>query len=484
MKQHLLLWAFLIAQTAVAQNVRLDPLPSNTTQDEFAPAITNHGRSIYFTREVRGKGQRLTSKQRSSNGWTTDELLRGDANDATHAGTATLTPDGQMIIFAAYDHDVKGLGRTDLYMARLSNGRWNDVTNLGPNVNSDAYDSQPSLSADGRTLYFVSDRPGGKGGTDIYVSTYDGTSWSKAVPVQGINTAADEMSPSIAADGTTMYFGSNRPGGAGGYDIYVCKIGTNGARDIKPLASPINTSADELFYVAVPNSDQAFMSRNTADGAWGNFSVVPNPFPSDPVTLVEGTVKNKVTGAPVGAAITITDLTTGKRVASLRSDDVTGEYFVTLNSGRVYSVTAAAPGYLFHSDRYEVPPGAKGATVKQDIMLSPLAEGSDRLLVFFDFDKAELKSESFAELERVIEFLRENPNVKLSFDGHTDGQGTDEYNDALSQRRADAVRAYVTAAGIDAKRVQAKGYGKRRPIADNSTDEGRARNRRVEMRIL
>ncbi len=480
----LVLTALLVAASSYAQEVRLFPLPSNTSQDEFAPSITNHGRTLFFTREVRGKGQRLTSKQRSSDGWTSDDLVRGDVNDATHAGSAALTPDGQMMIFAAYEHDEKSFGRTDLYVARLQNGKWKDVTNLGPSVNTDAYDSQPTLSADGRTLYFVSDRPGGQGGTDIYTSSFDGSNWSKAVPLSGVNTSSDEMSPTIAADGTTLYFGSNRPGGQGGFDIFVGKVSAGAVRDIKPMAAPINTSADELFYMGVPNSDQAFVSRMNASGDWDNFSVVPNPFPSNPVTLVEGTVKNKLSGAPVGANITITDLTTGKRVANMRSDDVTGEYFVTLNAGRVYSVTASAPGFLFHSDRYEVPPGAKGATVKQDILLSPIADGSDRLLVFFDFDKTELKSESFAELERVIEFLRENPSVNISFDGHTDGQGTDEYNDNLSQRRADAVRSYVTAAGVDTKRVLAKGYGKRNPVADNTTDEGRARNRRVEMRIL
>jgi outer membrane protein OmpA-like peptidoglycan-associated protein len=480
----LTLTVLLFAATCFAQEVRLYPLPSNTAQDEFAPAITNHGRTIFFTREVRGKGQRITSKQRSSDGWTSDDLVRGDVNDAAHSGSAALTPDAQTMIFAAYDHDEKSLGRTDLYTARLVGGKWKNVTNLGPAVNSNAYDSQPTLSADGRTLYFVSDRSGGQGGTDIYVSTFDGSQWSKATPLLGVNTASDEMSPSIAADGTTLYFGSNRPGGKGGFDIYVGKVGTSGVRDVKGMAAPINTAADELFYTSVPNSDQAFVSRLNSSNDWDNFGVVPNPFPSDPVTLVEGTVRNKVTGTPVGANITITDLTTGKRVASMYSDDATGEYFVTLNAGRVYSVTASAPGFLFHSDRYEVPPGAKGSTVKQDIMLSPIADGSDRLLVFFDFDKTELKSESFAELERVIEFLRDNPKVNISFDGHTDGQGTDEYNNQLSQRRADAVRAYVTAAGVDAKRVAAKGYGKRNPVADNATDEGRARNRRVEMRIL
>lgn len=473
-----------ICTCAIAQNVSLYPLPTNTSSDEFAPAITNHGRKIIYTRDKGSNGQRLLIKERSTDGWTDEGELRGDVNDGSHVGTATLTPDGQYMIFAAYKHEVAGQGRTDLYSAKLVDGRWKQIQNLGTAVNSDSYDSQPTVSADGRTLYFVSDRAGGKGGTDIYVSTFDGTQWSKAVPLEGANTASDEMSPSIASDGTTFYFASNRAGGAGGFDIYTGKIRNGQLSSMQAMKAPINSAADEMFYNAVPNSDQAFLSRMSNNKDWDNFSVSPNPFPSDPVTLVEGKVTDKLTANALGADITITDLSTGKKVATLRSDGTTGEYFVTLNAGRVYSVTASAPGYLFHSDRYEVPPGAKGSTVKQDIQLSPIADGADRLLVFFDFDKSELKSESFAELERVIEFLRSNSSVKVRFDGHTDGQGTDEYNDQLSQRRADAVRSYVVAAGVVEQRLSAKGHGKRSPVTDNTTEEGRARNRRVEMRIV
>ena len=157
---------------------------------------------------------------------------------------------------------------------------------------------------------------------------------------------------------------------------------------------------------------------------------------------------------------------------------------MTLSPGRVYSVTASTKGYVFHSERYEVPPGAKGKTVKKDIYLSPLADGGDQLLVFFDYDKSELKSESFPELERIIELLRENPKVRLRFDGHTDDQGSDEYNEKLSQRRAEAVRDYIVAGGVPTARLEARGLGKRKPMMQGSTDEARASNRRVEMKVI
>lgn len=483
-----LLLMMMMSTFGLAQQVQVLPLDHNTSDDDVAPSITGHGRVLVVTRDEGGEGQRLFRMERSSGGWTSPGELGGDVNDAVHAGAASLTPDGQFMVFSAYDHDAGGNGRTDIYSARLIDGKWKNVMNLGSGVNSTAYDAQPSISADGRTIYFSSDRPGGKGGTDIYVSTFDGTTWSAARPLDGINTAANETAPVINADGTTFTFASNRAGGSGGLDIYTARITNGAATGIKNAGTMINTAADEAFYVSVPNSDQAFFSRTTERGDYDNFSVVPNPFPSDPVTLVEGTVKDAETGKPLAADITITDVATGKKVGDLRSDDQTGQYFVTLAAGRVYAVTASAPGYVFHSDRYEVPPGSKGSTVNQDIALRPLngsGDGNgDRLLVFFDFDKSELKSESFSELERVIELLRTNTAVKVQFEGHTDDQGTDAYNNTLSEKRAQAVQTYVTAAGIAPARVSAKGFGKTQPLMQGSSEEARAKNRRVEMRLV
>lgn len=466
-----------------AQQIQINPLPSNTPGDDFAPAITNHGRVLYFTSEEGGIGQRLYTSVRSSDGWQDAIRLRGDANDATHSGTATLTPDGRTMYFAAYEHDVRSNGRTDIYVATVYKGRATEVENVGRSINTPAYESQPSVSADGRTLYFVSDRTGGSGGTDIYVSTWNGSTWTPAKQLEGINTASDEMSPIVSADGKTLYFASNRNGGAGGFDLYVATISNNTVQKITSMGSVINTAADELFYTAIPNSDQAFFTRSAQDGRYDNYSVVPNPFPGDPVTLVEGTVRDGNTGGPVSATITITDLSTGSKVANLRSDPESGDYFVTLPRGRVYAVTASAPGYVFHSDRYEVGPTSAGQTLQQNIVLAPLDGGVDRLLVFFDYDKTDLRSESFSELERVVELLRGNTGIKVRFEGHTDDQGSDDYNIDLSKRRAQAVASYIISAGIDASRVDAVGWGERNPVVPNSSDENRARNRRVEMRI-
>ncbi len=477
--------AFLLCSfTLFAQQVRIEPLDNNTADDNFAPSFTNHGRVIVFTTDVGGDGQKLRVMERTSSGWTPATDVLGDVNNSTHSGAASLTPDGQVMYFSSYENSVDGFGRTDIYVAKRVAGKWRNVAVLPASVNSESFDAHPSISADGRTLYFVSDRPGGSGGTDIYVASWDGTTWGKARQLAGANTAQNEMSPVIGPDGRTLYFASDRPGGAGGFDIYVGKINGTALSELRRLGEPVNTAANEMFYMAMPNSDQAVFSRTTSNGDYDNFTVTPNPFPSEPVTLVEGVVANASSKVPVGADIIVTDLATGKKIASLRSDDQSGQYYVTLTPGRVYSVTASAPGYVFHSERFEVPPGAKGSTQKKDIDLSSLDGGSDRILVFFDYDKAELKTESVPELERIIELLRENTNVRVRFEGHTDDQGSDDYNDKLSDKRARAVADYVAAGGISASRMEAKGFGKRQPRVQGTTDEARATNRRVEMRIL
>jgi hypothetical protein len=474
---------FVCTVAATAQNVEIIPLDNNTSSDDFAPSPTNHGRMLVVSSEKSGS-QKLYSMERTSNGWTGLQELGGDINDGTQVGAAALTPDGQTIIFSAFEHAAGGNGRTDLYRATKKDGSWGNVQNLGGTVNSSAYDAQPALSTDGRTLIFASDRSGGMGGTDLYVPEWTVNGWSVARPLEGANSSGNEMGPSINADGRTITFASDRSGSTGGFDIYVGRLENGKITAVRSAGAPINTGADELFYNSIPNSNQAFFTRATENGDYDNFTAVPNPFPGDPVTLVEGTVRDAVTKNPVSADMIVTDLTTQKTVAKLRSDDETGKDFVTLPAGHVYSITAKAPGYLFHSERYEVPPNDKGQTITKDIDLSPLAGGGGRLLVFFDYDKSELKSESYPELERVIELMRENTNLRMRFEGHTDDQGAADYNKTLSEKRAKAVSDYIVSGGIASNRVESVGFGKTKPLADGTSEDARALNRRVEMKVL
>lgn len=472
--------ALLFVSPLQAQQIEISELENNSTSDDFAPSLTHHGRVLFFSAEKDGK-QQIFRMERTSTGWGSPEEVRGDVNDGEQVGASSLTSDGSTIFFSSTDHDVAGSGRTDVYYSVRNGSKYSPVMNAGPNVNSEYFDGQPSITPDGRMLYFVSDRPGGKGGTDIYTSAFSGGTWSAAKPLDIVNSSANEMSPIIAADGSSLTFASDRPGGQGGYDIYTVSL--NSGASPKNIGTPINTSAHEMFYNSVANSNQAYFTRSIADGTYNNFRVVPNPFPGSPVTMIEGKVIDSESKEPVAAKIDVTDLQTGKNVATLQSDGKTGEYFVTLAPGKQYSITATSPGYMFSSERYDVPPGTQGVTQQHDIALNAIGKGGVRLLIFFDFDKDELKSESYPELERIVEFMRENNDVRVQFDGHTDDQGEEDYNLGLSKRRSSSVVKYLVNAGIDTSRMESNGLGESQPLVKETTEEARAKNRRVEMTI-
>lgn len=499
MKQHLYTFviALCIATSSLVGQVTLtpraqvtvSPFEYNSTGDDFGATLTQNSRALYFTSD-RGGSQTAFVTDNTNNVWQSPDELASAVNDGVHTGTVSLTPDGQTMVFASYKHNVGGVGRTDLYISRKVNGKWSEPQNLGPNVNSSAWDSQPSLTSDGTTLYFASDRDGGAGKADIYVSRWNGITWSRAEAVSALNTSADDMCPNIAPDNATLYIASDRPGTLGGYDIYTSRL--KGGAFSKPIniGEPINSSSNEYFYMAYPNTNTAnsqiaYFSSDRAGGSGGIdiYKAVPNPEMPNPVVVMRGIVKDAVTGKELGSTITITDLKTRKQVGTLKSDDETGEYFVTLTAGRSYSITAQSPDHVFYSERVDVPESEKGREVEKDILLTPLKDGSTRLLVFFDTDKADLKDESLPELDRVVDFLRSNDNVEVIIEGHTDDVGEDAYNMQLSKRRAESVKTYLSSAGIAAGRISSMGFGETRPKLKGNSEDIRAQNRRVEMKI-
>jgi len=482
-------------QIPYRSELQVQPLAINSLEDDFAPVSLRGGELLIYTSASSGPyggagSQRIWMALRNSAGWGLPNATGFALSRGEHVGTATLTPDGNYMIFAAYRWDVKeeaGQGRTDLYVAELVQGEWRRIRNLGPVVNSKDWDSHPALTPDGRTLYFASDRPGGLGGTDIYVSRRTAAGWSEPVNLgEPVNTPEDDLAPTIAPDLKTLFFSSKGHGGAGGFDIFVATHpDPTGTRwdSVANAGRPINSEFDEYFFVSIPNSENSYVSSSRS-GNLDIYTVFPNPFPPEALVTVAGRVIDISTRRPVAADITVTDLSSGEVVANYRTDDRSGEYFVILTRGRRYSITAEAPDYIFYSDEYSIRPNAEGRDLRKDIELYRTSGGTTRLLVFFDFDKAELKNESKPDLNRGIEFLRDNPTLRVEIAGHTDSVGVAAYNRTLSQDRAEAVKRYFIDGGIDSARIVAKGYGEEQPLADNGTEEGRARNRRVEMRVL
>ncbi len=479
----LLLPALLSADLS-AQKTKIAPVSFNSGADDFAPAVTENLRKMFFTSDKSKSKQKVYFVEKTSEGWTFPDELEGDINDGRQCGSVTLTPDGQYMIFAAFRHDVGGEGRTDLYSARKIKGEWKDVQNLGPAVNSSYWDSQPSISADGNTLYFTSDRPGGQGGSDIWVAHRTREGWAKPVNAgSAINTSYDEMAPVVSHDNKTFTFASNRPGGQGGFDIYYSKVRGESFTEPSNAGTPVNSAGDDMFFYSIPNTNVAYFSSSREGGQGGLdiYTAIPNPYPSDAVVYVWGTVRDSKTQKPLGAKITITDLKTGQKVSTFNSDDETGNYYVVLQPGRNYSVTASKDGYLFYSEKFEIPQEAKGDELMKDIYLS---QTDTRLLIFFDFDKSELKEESSPELDRVVEFLQDKPTVEIMLEGHTDDVGDPNYNMRLSLDRANQVKSYLVKNGIAPSRITTKGYGSTQPLINEKTEDARAKNRRVEMKIV
>jgi outer membrane protein OmpA-like peptidoglycan-associated protein/Tol biopolymer transport system component len=475
--------------------LQIAPISVNSSDDDFAPVPLRGGEMLIYTSATSGPyggsgHQRIWMANRTSTGWSAPTATSEGLSHARQVGSATLTPDGNFMIFAAYrwsDDSLAGSGRTDLYSAELVGGEWQNIRNLGPIINSPDWDSQPALTPDGRTLYFASDRPGGKGGTDIYVSHRTAAGWSAPVNVgDPINTPEDDLAPTIAPDLKSLFFSSAGHGGVGGLDLFMAR-GSDAAGNrwstIENLGTPINSAADDYFFVSLPNSKNSYVSSNR-DGNLDIYTVYPNPFPPEALVTVSGQVIDNATRRPVAADITVTDLSSGEVVANYRTDDRNGDYYVVLARGRRYSITAQAPDYIFYSDEYSIRPDAEGKDLKKDIPLYRTSGGTTRLLVFFDFDKAELKNESKPELNRAVEFLKANPGINVEIAGHTDSVGDASYNKKLSQDRAESVRQYFINGGVDASRIKANGYGETQPTADNGTEEGRSRNRRVEMRVM
>jgi outer membrane protein OmpA-like peptidoglycan-associated protein len=453
----------------------------NTSDEDFAPLVLGNGRLMYFTSDQDGKQDIYTALSQAGT-WGQPMKLGETVNNDANDGGSSMTPDGHWMVFTSCERpDTRG--DCDLYLAEYVGGQWRNVVPLA-SLNSPAWESQPSISADGLMLLFASDRPGGSGGVDLYMArrTYGGE-WGMPVNLgPQLNTAGDEGSPFIAPDNKTLYFSSNGLPGMGGFDIYVTKLSAGSWSAPENAGTPINSEYDDMFLVTQIGTDNVYFS-STRPGGEGGYDLwvgVPNPLPPSAVTAVIGQVADSKSKAPIGATLTVRDIATNEIVSSFASDDQDGNYVVILQPGRGYVITAEAAGYLFYSERFDVPADAKNSTVRKDILMT---RDIVRLLVFFDFDKATLQRESFVDLDRAVQWLKANPSVKVELAGHTDNVGSREYNKRLSEERAHAVMDYLVSRGVAASRLTSGGYGMDEPIATNETEEGRAQNRRVEFRV-
>jgi outer membrane protein OmpA-like peptidoglycan-associated protein/tetratricopeptide (TPR) repeat protein len=498
------------AQEAMAKPVNFSPVnlgsAINSRFSEFYPCLTADGRQLIFTRDIRtGDGYRdgqedFYLSQRVDDLWQ-PALPIQDVNTDFNEGAPALTPDGNILIFTACEQEGSwgpgrsGLGRCDLFYSQRSGDRWSQPENLGEKVNSYHWDSQPSISADGRTLYFVRGKntgPGSPDEQDIWYSTLDDTNmWTKAQKLPGkVNSAFREESVLIHPDGRTLYFSSDGHPGMGGLDIFVSRLQPDGSwGEPENLGYPINTNSDENSLLVDATGSIAYFASNR-EGGYGGLDlysfVLPEAIRPVPVTYCSGTVFDKLSFKKLEARFELIDLESGQKVMESYSDPVNGKFLVCLPTGLDYALNVSRQGYLFYSDNFSLGNHDPSKAFELQVPLAKISSGNSVVLnnVFFETDKADLREASRAELNKLVQFLNDNPSLRIEIGGHTDNVGSDDSNQKLSEARALAVVNYLISKGVVANRLQSKGYGELKPVADNSTEKGRARNRRTEFTVL
>jgi len=462
----------------------------NTPDDEYSPVATADEKTLIFTRQI-ARNEDFYQSTMKDGKWQTATYLSNKINTPTfNEGSASISQDGKFLFFTGCNRP-DGLGRCDIYVAQKKGDGWDKPFDLSPPVNTPGWESQPSISADGRTLYFVSDRKGGYGGYDIWKSALTDKGWGEPENLgPNINTAYNEEYPFIHADDSTLYFCSNGWPGMGGQDLFVSKLGKDGKWQ-KPenLGYPINTNGDESGLSVSADGSKAYFSSNNLNGA-GGFDIYTFEMPVSIrpriVTYVKGIVADVKTKQPLGAAVEIIDLQSNLPVYQDYSDEQKGDFLATLKTGKNYGLNISKDGYLFYSENFSLVGHAANNPFNISVLLEPIEIGNKVILknIFFDINKFEIKPDSKPELQKLIDFLTVNPTLHVEISGHTDNVGNDQANQILSENRAKAVFAYLINNKIDPQRLVYKGYGKTQPIAPNTTEEDRSKNRRTEFKII
>jgi outer membrane protein OmpA-like peptidoglycan-associated protein len=426
----------------------------------------------------------------SDNSWQKAFNAGPPLNTRQNEGAQTLSSGGNYMFFTACDRP-RGLGSCDIYFSVFNNGNWSEPSNLGNPVNSPSWESQPSISSDGKMLFFSSNRPGGMGGKDLWFSKFSFNNiWKDPVNLgKVINSIGDEMSPFIHFDGRTLYFASDGRAGMGGFDIYITRMNTDSSwTEPKNLGYPINTFNDEMGLVIESEGQRAYFSsiRDKSNGKDIFYFYLYENVQPNPVSYMKGKVYDKETGKLLKAEYELINLSNGN-VTLKNFTDETGNFLVCLPSGYNYGINVSKTGYLFYSENFML---EKEHTIMEPfikrINLCPIKVGEKMQLsnVFYEVDSWDLKKESISELNNLANLLSENKALIMEIGGYTDSTGTDEYNLVLSEKRALSVVNYLIGKGISIKRLKYKGYGNTYPIGNNVTEEGRKLNRRTEAKII
>ncbi len=473
----------------------------NSTHAEYLPCLSLDDSTMVFTRRLDGLNEDFFLSRRTAAGWSSARNLGPPINTSLNEGAQHLSADGHTLLFTMCNQP-DGLGSCDLYESVFTESRgWSAARNLGPVINSPNWDSQPCLSANGRTLYFSSNRPGGLGERDLWVSrrsepamngnTLKPGEWTSPVnlgPV--INTPDVDQAPFLHPDGATLYLTSEGHGTLGGTDLFLSRIGIDGTWQApENLGYPINTPDNEGSLTVSADGLTAYYASDRQEGR-GLLDIysftLPEHLRARPVSYIKAIVEDAVSGKPLTAAIELTRLDNGEILTRSVSDPGTGEFLVVLPAGFEYSLNVMRKNYLFHSEHFNLPEGKATEPYLLHIKLQPIAPGGEAVLrnVFFATGSAALDDRSRVELQLLFRLLQERPALRIRIGGHTDDVGSEQDNSNLSEKRAKSVMDFLIGAGIPADRLEFRGYGESKPLRSEDTEVARALNRRTTFEVL
>jgi outer membrane protein OmpA-like peptidoglycan-associated protein len=468
------------------------PKSVNRFQSQYFPVMTADRETLIYTGN-QDSDENLYVASVKDKIWTEPVSISEKINTKENEGTATISADGRTLVFTSCGGR-KGFGSCDLFISYKQGDNWTSPQNLGLGVNSPEWESQPSLSADGRTLYFVSDRKGSLGKRDIWVSKLDSTNiWAKAKNVGNpVNTVEDDLSPFIHANGKTLFFASEGHVGMGGLDLYFTENQQGKWKSPENLGYPLNTFEDQVALFITADGKKAYYSlERDQDDKYRRAKIVEIEVPESlqakfkATSFVKGIVYDAKTKQKLQADIELIALKNNELVGKISSDAQTGTYTSVLTSGGEYAVFVSKKGYFFKSLNFDFSDKI-GLDKILDIPLEPIKKEAKEILnnIFFDTAKWDLKSESTVELDKLVSLLKANPDLPIEISGHTDDVGKDADNLILSQKRAKSVVDYLAQKGVNVLKIKAEGYGKNRPFLPNSSEENRKLNRRIEVKFL
>ena len=505
----------------------------NSADDDYSEVLTSDGRSMYFAsrRQIAQSGKRHPDTKYDENIFVSHQI-NGNWIQAIPAGKNLTTkyceaplylnPAGDnLYVYAGYS------GKGDIKMSVSKKGTWKTPVEVPYRINSGSSETSFTISPSGNEIYFVSDRSKDNiGGKDIYfIKKTSARKWSKPRNAGSlINTIYDEEAVRLSKTGDTLWFSSKGHNTIGGFDIFYSIRTKNGSWDtVRNAGYPVNTPWDDLYYYPAPGEDSTFYLVSNRMGGLGGTDIykgrilplekvmVPPPAPkpdtvvirdtvvvkevvppppppvqTEPDIYLAGKIKDSETGAPVLAKIDIKNISDGQVVGTTASSDADGTYRIKLPSKKSYSVDLHATGFLSDTRRIDVPANWTSDTYTFNAELIKVKVGKKVVLnnILFETGKSILTQASYTELDRLLGIMKENSLMKIEISGHTDNTGSEPINAKLSEARAKAVVDYLIKNGIETSRMTFKGYGSSQPIAENSTPTGRAKNRRVEFKIL